>query len=134
MDVHLEYRDKCGLLGSGETAVADKLEMQHSLTCKQTVIGRFITFSAEEYNQAGPVSYNFTQTGVLGDLWNSSTLVNVSETLLAKTATSANMGDLIGNRMYYNNDYMVCIFSPISADQLSYSFDRCSGGLGMLQL
>jgi hypothetical protein len=49
---------------------------------------------------------NLTQVGNVGQLWPSPTLTNFV-TSLAGTFASGNAGNLIGNRMFYSNDYMV---------------------------
>ena len=42
----------------------------------------------------------------LGELWNSPTVVQVYHNLIEPTK-DANAGNLIGNRNFYSNDYMV---------------------------
>lgn len=42
----------------------------------------------------------------LGEKWNSDVLVNFARSLSSNT-TNANAGGLLGNRMFYDNDYMV---------------------------
>ena len=43
----------------------------------------------------------------LGKQWSSDSLIGFASSLSEKT-TSANAGNLIGNRMFYTSDYMVC--------------------------
>lgn len=52
------------------------------------------------------VKTNLTQVQNLGNLWNSSTLQSVYANLTMNT-TSANSGNLTGNRVFYSNDYAV---------------------------
>jgi hypothetical protein len=42
----------------------------------------------------------------VGKKWGSATLMDFAASL-SKKPTSANAGDLVGNRMLYSNDYMV---------------------------
>ncbi|KAG8887221.1 hypothetical protein FRC00_000496, partial [Tulasnella sp. 408] len=49
---------------------------------------------------------NYTQVLQLGELWDDRNMTKVATSLL-KNETSVNAGKLYGNRMFYNNDYMV---------------------------
>lgn len=63
------------------------------------------------YPESRPTSgvlINLTQVKLLGEQWPSSTLIDFSNTLSQNTS-NANVGSLTGNRMFYNNDYMVRI-------------------------
>ncbi|KAF7347798.1 Polysaccharide lyase family 8 protein [Mycena venus] len=72
-----------------------------------SVLGRFISFPTADFTQAtGSILLNLTKIGVLGEEWGSDTLINFS-TSLSQNVTSANAGNLQGNHMFYNNDYMV---------------------------
>ncbi|KAJ6519860.1 polysaccharide lyase family 8 protein [Mycena sanguinolenta] len=72
-----------------------------------SVLGRFIAFpTADFYQPTGSISLNLTKIGVLGEEWGSDGLVNFS-TSLSGNFTNANAGKLLGNRMFYDNDYMV---------------------------
>lgn len=53
---------------------------------------------------------NLTQIQVLGQQWNSPSISQVYSNLTLNT-TSANSGSLIGNRMFYANDYMASSIS-----------------------
>lgn len=50
---------------------------------------------------------NLSDFKVLGDLWNSETLLDFERELNGGDKTTSNAGDLVGNRMFYANDYMV---------------------------
>jgi hypothetical protein len=54
----------------------------------------------------GSLNLNLSEVLQLGELWNSSTMVQVYNSLIEPTK-DANAGNLIGNRNFYNNDYMV---------------------------
>lgn len=54
------------------------------------------------------VKTNLTQVQNLGNLWNSSALQSVYANLTMNT-TSANSGNLTGNRVFYSNDYAVSV-------------------------
>ncbi|KAJ7900391.1 polysaccharide lyase family 8 protein [Mycena olivaceomarginata] len=72
-----------------------------------SVLGRFIAFPTADFTQAtGSILLNLTKIGVLGEEWGSDTLKNFS-TSLSQNATTANAGNLQGNRMFFDNDYMV---------------------------
>jgi len=54
----------------------------------------------------GSLNLNLSEVLQLGELWNSSILVQVHNSLI-KPTKDANAGNLVGNRNFYNNDYMV---------------------------
>ena len=54
----------------------------------------------------GSLNLNLSEILQLGELWNSPTMVRVYHNLIEPTM-DANAGNLIGNRNFYNNDYMV---------------------------
>ena len=54
----------------------------------------------------GSLNLNLSEVLQLGELWNSSILVQVYNSLIEPTK-DANAGNLVGNRNFYNNDYMV---------------------------
>ena len=54
----------------------------------------------------GSLKLNLSEILQLGELWDSSTMVQVYHNLIEPTK-DANAGDLKGNRNFYNNDYMV---------------------------
>jgi len=55
----------------------------------------------------GSINLNITEIGQLGQLWNSAIITNFARRL-SETGENANAGRLSGNRMFYDNDYMVC--------------------------
>ena len=60
------------------------------------------------YRATGGLNLNLSEIQQLGEIWNSSTMVDVYEGLIQNTS-DANAGSLYGNRNFYNNDYMVCL-------------------------
>jgi hypothetical protein len=70
---------------------------------------------------------NLTEIGVLGEEWGSDTLINFSANL-SQNVTSANAGNLQGNHMFYNNDYMVgCLpVSCLTVNNCDQGPTRCS--------
>lgn len=54
----------------------------------------------------GSLNLNLSEILQLGQLWNSPTIVQVYNSLIEPTK-DANAGNLTGNRIFYNNDYMV---------------------------
>ncbi|KAJ7146757.1 polysaccharide lyase family 8 protein [Mycena epipterygia] len=71
-----------------------------------TVIGRNIAQPISDKNDAATLELNLTQIQVLGQLWESDNITNLFNDLSA-TGSSVNPGSLVGNRMFYTNDYMV---------------------------
>lgn len=69
-------------------------------------MNRFITFVVADEQATASILINVTQIAELGDLWDSDTLKSVAETL-DSASNDANVGEIKGNRMYYDNDYMV---------------------------
>ncbi|KAF7311916.1 Polysaccharide lyase family 8 protein [Mycena indigotica] len=70
-----------------------------------TVIGRNIAQPVSDKQQAADTELNITEFQVLGSLWGSSDITSVFNAL--NTGTGVNPGGLVGNRMFYTNDYMV---------------------------
>jgi len=72
-----------------------------------SALGRFIAFPTADITQAtASILLNLTKIGDLGNEWNSSSLIDFS-TSLSKNVTTANAGNLLGNKMFFDNDYMV---------------------------
>ncbi|KAF7303320.1 Polysaccharide lyase family 8 protein [Mycena kentingensis (nom. inval.)] len=72
-----------------------------------SVLGRFIAFPATDVTQAtASILLNLTKIGDIGRAWDSSPITTFSTSLL-KNSTSANAGNLVGNKMFFANDYMV---------------------------
>ncbi|RDB29606.1 Chondroitinase-AC [Hypsizygus marmoreus] len=71
-----------------------------------SALGRFISFPVIDNQATGSIKINLTQVHELGQLWSSGPLVNFAESLSTNTS-NANAGRLVGNRMFYANDYMV---------------------------
>lgn len=65
-----------------------------------------ISVHSERYSADANIKTNVTQIQVLGQLWNSDTLLDVFNNLSLNT-TSSNSGNLVGNRVFYANDYAV---------------------------
>jgi hypothetical protein len=53
------------------------------------------------------INTNLTQVQNVGNLWSSTPLKNFASSL-SGSFPSGNAGNLVGNRMFYSNDYMVC--------------------------
>ncbi|KAK0233202.1 polysaccharide lyase family 8 protein [Armillaria fumosa] len=70
------------------------------------IIGRVISLPVADNQATASLKTNLTQIRVLGDLWNSSDITHVYEALEG-TSKDANIGAIVGNRMFYTNDYMV---------------------------
>ncbi|RDB19287.1 Chondroitinase-AC [Hypsizygus marmoreus] len=70
-----------------------------------SALGRFISFPVAD-KQATGIKIDLKSVGDLGESWNSKPLLDFESSLLKESA-SANAGNLVGNRMFYTNDYMV---------------------------
>ncbi|KAJ8589420.1 polysaccharide lyase family 8 protein [Rhizopogon salebrosus TDB-379] len=68
--------------------------------------GRFISFPVAADQPTSSIGMNLSKVEELGEQWNSDVLTNFARSL-SVNATSANAGELIGNRMFFANDYMV---------------------------
>ena len=64
-----------------------------------------------EYRATGSININISQIQELGDLWDSDALEDVYESL-ASGSDDANAGDIVGNRMFFANDYMASLDRP----------------------
>ncbi|TDL28471.1 polysaccharide lyase family 8 protein, partial [Rickenella mellea] len=71
-----------------------------------SVAGRFISAPVADGAAIASVHLNLTDIRQLGTQWGSDTLTEVAERL-SRDSTTANAGSLDGNRVFYNNDYMV---------------------------
>ncbi|KAG6827678.1 hypothetical protein H0H92_010809 [Tricholoma furcatifolium] len=71
-----------------------------------SALGRFISFPvADPQGPTSGIRINLDAVAELGSLWNSATLSNFASSLSAPS--NVNAGGLVGNRMFYTNDYMV---------------------------
>ncbi|KAJ6578036.1 polysaccharide lyase family 8 protein [Mycena capillaripes] len=71
-----------------------------------TVIGRNLAQPISDKNDAATLEVNLTQIQVLGQLWESTDITNFYNDLSAN-GTTVNPGSVVGNRMFYANDYMI---------------------------
>lgn len=71
-----------------------------------SAIGRMITFPVFDDQASASIQMNLTTALELGNLWSSLPLITFASQLLPGSIT-ANAGGLIGNKMFYANDYMV---------------------------
>ncbi|KAF5386914.1 hypothetical protein D9615_002000 [Tricholomella constricta] len=70
-----------------------------------SVLGRFISFPVADAQATGNIKTDLSVVGELGNLWNSIKLTDFANSLSAPS--NVNAGGLVGNRMFYTNDYMV---------------------------
>ncbi|KIO26600.1 polysaccharide lyase family 8 protein [Tulasnella calospora MUT 4182] len=71
-----------------------------------STIGRFISFAVSDLQATASLNMNFTQVLQLGQQWKDANMTRVATSLL-KNGTTSNAGNLVGNRMFHDNDYMV---------------------------
>ncbi|KAI0002105.1 polysaccharide lyase family 8 protein [Russula vinacea] len=71
-----------------------------------STLPRFITFPVIDFQATSSLNLNLSEVLQLGELWGLPAMVQVYNNLVKHTK-DANAGKLIGNRNFYNNDYMV---------------------------
>ncbi|THH06921.1 hypothetical protein EW145_g3747 [Phellinidium pouzarii] len=71
-----------------------------------SVLGRFISFPVADNQATASIKINITELQVLGEEWGSDTLTDAFNNL-SKNSSNANVGSLNGNRVFYDNDYIV---------------------------
>ncbi|KAI0361658.1 polysaccharide lyase family 8 protein [Trametes cingulata] len=71
-----------------------------------SVLGRLMTDPVIDNHSSASIKTNLTQLQVLGQEWGSDVILNVFNNLSLNT-TTANSGNLVGNRVFYANDYAV---------------------------
>ncbi|TFK30475.1 chondroitin AC lyase [Coprinopsis marcescibilis] len=80
--------------------------LTQSLHFDLSALGRFITFPVADNQATGGIHMNLTKVRELGRLWPSKALTDFADSLLGR-ARSANAGSLLGNKVFYTNDYVV---------------------------
>ncbi|EKM83850.1 hypothetical protein AGABI1DRAFT_31645 [Agaricus bisporus var. burnettii JB137-S8] len=101
-----ESRSALALLFEGDHWMIFRNTITGVLHWDFSALGRFISFPVIDAQATGSIKLNLTQIEVLGRLWDQPALVQFAESL-SEHDMNANAGQLIGNRMFYNNDYMV---------------------------
>ncbi|TFK77066.1 polysaccharide lyase family 8 protein [Pluteus cervinus] len=71
-----------------------------------SVLVRIIAVPVADNQATANLKTNLTQLQLLGQQWNSSQLLDAYD-LFNTSSSSANPGTLVGNKMFYTNDYMV---------------------------
>ncbi|KAF9056201.1 polysaccharide lyase family 8 protein [Panaeolus papilionaceus] len=71
-----------------------------------SVLSRFLIFPVADLQATSGLRLTLPSLGELGRKWGSSAIANFISAA-SKNTTSANAGDLVGNRHFYANDYMV---------------------------
>ncbi|KZP04687.1 polysaccharide lyase family 8 protein, partial [Athelia psychrophila] len=71
-----------------------------------SVLGRFISFPVADKQATGSINFNISEVQQLANQWQSDALLEVVDSLQTNTS-DANSGSIVGNRMFYANDYMV---------------------------
>ncbi|KAH9918355.1 polysaccharide lyase family 8 protein [Epithele typhae] len=71
-----------------------------------SVTGRMITFAVSDEQATSSILINTTLLAELGQLWGSDIISSAASQLTSDT-DNANVGSMNGNRMFYDNDYMV---------------------------
>ncbi|ESK88903.1 polysaccharide lyase family 8 protein [Moniliophthora roreri MCA 2997] len=71
-----------------------------------SALGRFISFPVIDDQATANIKLNLTKVNQLGGVWSSDPLKNFAQSL-SKSDSKVNAGNLLGNRFFYVNDYMV---------------------------
>ncbi|KAG8736368.1 hypothetical protein FRC10_009393 [Ceratobasidium sp. 414] len=71
-----------------------------------SVIGRMITWPAVDLQATENLKMNLTQVMILGQSWSQPDLIEFAKDLSNTNSKTTNPGDLSGNRMFWNSDYM----------------------------
>ncbi|KAJ7293615.1 polysaccharide lyase family 8 protein [Mycena rebaudengoi] len=71
-----------------------------------SALGRFIAFPVIDNQATANIKLNLTSIGALGKAWNSAALSDFASTL-SGNGTHVNDGPLVGQKMFYSNDYAV---------------------------
>ncbi|KAA1468236.1 polysaccharide lyase family 8 protein [Dentipellis sp. KUC8613] len=101
-----ESRSAFEVLWEGNIWMIFRNTVTNVLHWDYSVVGRFISLPVADNQATENTKTNLTQLQVLGQEWNSAPLTQAFNDLSLAT-TTANAGALLGNRMFYANDYMV---------------------------
>ncbi|KAG9097236.1 hypothetical protein FS749_006755 [Ceratobasidium sp. UAMH 11750] len=71
-----------------------------------SVIGRMITWPVADLQATENLKMNLTQVTILGQSWNQPDLLKFAKDLSNPSSKTPNPGNLNGNRMFWNSDYM----------------------------
>ncbi|KAH7883623.1 polysaccharide lyase family 8 protein [Phlebopus sp. FC_14] len=99
-------QDAFGTLFSGDAWMIYRNVNTSVLHWDFSVLGRFISFPVIDQQATGSINLNLSKILELGNDWQSSALVDFAESMF-KNTSNANAGDLFGNKMFFNADYMV---------------------------
>lgn len=66
----------------------------------------FLPRCSSKRRATGGININLTQVASVGEQWDSNILTDFAQSL-SKNISDANAGQLVGNRMFWSNDYMV---------------------------
>ncbi|KZP31301.1 polysaccharide lyase family 8 protein [Athelia psychrophila] len=99
-------REALATLLNGDLWMIYRNVITHALHWDFSVLGRFISFPVADQQATGSINFNVSELQQLADQWQSDALLDVVESLQTNTS-DANSGSIVGNRMFYANDYMV---------------------------
>ncbi|KAG5634466.1 hypothetical protein H0H81_001850, partial [Sphagnurus paluster] len=94
-----------GTLFEGNSWMIIRNTLTNVLHWDFSALGRFITFPVADLQATGDIRTDLSLVAKLGQLWNSKQLSNFASSLSAPS--NVNAGGLVGNRMFFTNDYMV---------------------------
>ncbi|KAG8950420.1 hypothetical protein FRC04_007435 [Tulasnella sp. 424] len=73
-----------------------------------STVGRMISYAVVDNQATANLKLNLTLVQQLGDMWQASAITDAMYCLLkSDTYANANANELVGNRMFWSNDYMV---------------------------
>ncbi|CAE6505916.1 unnamed protein product [Rhizoctonia solani] len=72
-----------------------------------SVIGRFISYPIADNRASASLQMSLDEVRELGNAWNQKDLIEFGSSLTGASDDTANTGKLMGNRMFWNSDYMI---------------------------
>ncbi|KAJ8083848.1 hypothetical protein PM082_002614 [Marasmius tenuissimus] len=72
-----------------------------------SVIGRTITYPLADKRASAKINMNLTRVQELGDAWQSEPMTRFAREVSKQSGSSANVGQLVGHKHFYANDYTV---------------------------
>ncbi|KIJ68409.1 polysaccharide lyase family 8 protein [Hydnomerulius pinastri MD-312] len=99
-------KDAFGTLFNGDAWMIYRNIKTNVLHWDFSALGRFISFPVIDQQATGSIKINISQVLELGEDWQSSAMENFANSLSENT-TDANAGELRGNNMFFDADYMV---------------------------
>ncbi|KAI9478565.1 MAG: galactose mutarotase-like domain-containing protein [Benjaminiella poitrasii] len=94
------------LISGSEWMIVSDIKL-NALLWQYSVIGRMISFRYSDKQASGGVGLDFSDVAESTEGWENQDTFDAIVDRLGKPSTSANQGDLVGTRYFYNADYMI---------------------------